>query len=279
MSERNLTCEGLVTVCIPVFNCEEFIASAIQSVLSQSYTNIELIILDNKSEDRTLEIVLNFTDPRIVVIRNPENIGMARNWSRCIHVGRGEYLKILPADDVIEKDCIERQVAVFKHPGPVIGLVASARKVINEKGRVIIKYNGFARKSGYIDPKVAIKKIVQSGGNPLGEPGAILMKSSAARMIGDFSLDQPYTIDIDYWCRLLDMGGMFYISSPLSSFRISPGSESVSLIKKQNTEVVWFIKQLHSKYQFVTFLDLCCGVLASRLKSIVRLILYRMVLN
>jgi len=74
----------LVSVCIPVFNGERFIALTIDSVLRQTFTDFELIIVDDHSSDRSLEIISAYTDNRLRVVVNDHNPGAEGNWNRCL---------------------------------------------------------------------------------------------------------------------------------------------------------------------------------------------------
>src|SRR5450830_1172162 len=129
----------LVSVCIPVHNGASFIRRTIESVLDQSYKNIELIVLDNASTDRTKEIVSSFRDDRIRFILNSENIGLQRNWNKALVEAKGDYIKLLPADDLIYMNCIERQVEVFQEFAlENIALVCSGRDIIDSAGKMIV---------------------------------------------------------------------------------------------------------------------------------------------
>jgi glycosyltransferase involved in cell wall biosynthesis len=81
-----------VSVCIPVYNCEAYLANTIRSVLAQSLTDFELVIIDNASTDRTAEIISGFEDPRLRSLRNEKNLGMMGNWNRCLEEARGEFI-------------------------------------------------------------------------------------------------------------------------------------------------------------------------------------------
>ena len=83
-----------VSVCIPVFNGARFIAAAIESVLRQTFTDFELIIVDDHSSDRSLEIISGFHDDRLRVVVNERNLGAEGNWNRCLTESKGIYLKM-----------------------------------------------------------------------------------------------------------------------------------------------------------------------------------------
>ena len=81
-----------ISVLIPLYNAEKFIAQAIESVLQQTFTDFEIIIVDNFSTDTSFEIARKYTnDNRVKLFQNPQNIGMVRNWNQCILYATGKY--------------------------------------------------------------------------------------------------------------------------------------------------------------------------------------------
>ena len=95
-----------VSILIPVYNREAFIAACVQSALEQTFTDFEIIIVDNASTDTTWKICQQIAeqDKRIRIFRNERNIGPVRNWRRCIEEARGVYGKILWSDDLISEE-------------------------------------------------------------------------------------------------------------------------------------------------------------------------------
>jgi glycosyltransferase involved in cell wall biosynthesis len=107
-----------VSICIPVYNMARFLPEAVESVLGQTCTDIELLIADNASTDGTYEIALDYArrDSRVRVVRNDTNIGANPNFAKCFDLVRGEWLKFVCADDWLGPDCIERMLAASR-PG------------------------------------------------------------------------------------------------------------------------------------------------------------------
>lgn len=99
-----------VSVICPTYNCEKFVSETIQSVLSQSYSNIELIIVDDCSTDKTIEIVKSFSDKRIKLIVNKTNSGAAFSRNVALKAATGEYIAFLDGDDVWLKDKLSNQI-------------------------------------------------------------------------------------------------------------------------------------------------------------------------
>jgi len=104
----------LVTVGIPSFRSERFIAEAIASVLSQDVASLEVVVADDASDDRTVEIARGFDDPRVRVLTSETNLGAGRNWNRVLDEARGRYVKVMGHDDVLVPGSLAAQVAVLE---------------------------------------------------------------------------------------------------------------------------------------------------------------------
>lgn len=107
----------LVSVIMPAYNCERFIAEAIRSVLTQTYTNWELLIVDDCSTDKTADIVASFDDPRIHYMRNKQNEGAALTRNKALREAKGRYIAFLDADDLWAPEKLEHQVAFMEKNG------------------------------------------------------------------------------------------------------------------------------------------------------------------
>jgi glycosyltransferase involved in cell wall biosynthesis len=113
----------LVSIGMPVFNGENFVHKAIDSVLAQSFTDFELIICDNASDDATGEICRRYAvrDRRVRYVRNPRNIGAGPNFDHCFHLARGTYFQWAAHDDMLAPDYVARAVAALEqHPAAVL---------------------------------------------------------------------------------------------------------------------------------------------------------------
>src|SRR5690606_25904165 len=113
-----------VSLFIPVYNTELFIAQTIESVLAQTFTDYELIIVDDCSTDSSYEICKSYADrdPRIKLYRNEQNLGMMPNWNKGISLATGKYFMKLDADDLIHKEFVERSFRILEEKEHV-GLV------------------------------------------------------------------------------------------------------------------------------------------------------------
>ena len=265
----------LVSVCIPVHNCAAYIDQAIESVLAQTMSDWELVILDNASSDGTAAIARSYIDHRIRIVENSQNLGLEANWNKALQASRGEYIKLLPADDYLLPRCLETQVAA-------LALEVSRKAVLTCCGRRIISPAGdtlltrrFSRRDGYSPGSAAIRKIVRSGTNLLGEPGAILFRRDVLQLTGPFSASLLYVIDVDLWMRILLCGDLFTLAEPLCAFRLSAGSNSVELAALHSHHFSSFIWKLYADPRYsVHRLDAYQGILMSQLLSWARRLVY-----
>jgi len=106
---------AFISVIMPVYNRAEFIGEAIQSILSQTYKNFELIIIDDASTDNTLKVISEFTDDddRILLLKNKKNEGVAATRNRGIEIAKGEFIAFMDSDDISLPQRFEKQVKIF----------------------------------------------------------------------------------------------------------------------------------------------------------------------
>ncbi len=128
-----------VSVMMPVYNRERYVGEAIESILSQTFTNFELIIVDDGSTDNSLNIINSFSDKRIRVYQNDQNSGIGYTRNRLLELSKGQYLAVLDSDDVAFPNRLEEQVS-FLDANEDYGLVGSWAELIDENSRPLKKY-------------------------------------------------------------------------------------------------------------------------------------------
>lgn len=105
-----------ISVCIPVYNRRSTVRRALDSVLSQTYQDFEIVAVDNASPDGTFETLVEYAkkDPRVRAYRNDTNVGAVRNWMKCVEYSRGELIKIVFSDDWLLPDALDAFVSALK---------------------------------------------------------------------------------------------------------------------------------------------------------------------
>jgi len=248
-----------VSVCIPVYQGERFLAETIRSVLDQSFRDLELVILDNASTDTSGEIARSFGDPRIRVERNATTVSQADNWNRVVQLCRAPLVKLVCADDLLHPRCLELQVGPME-ADPGLAVVASRRHMIDEQSRVIVPRRGLARLIGVRTGMEVARRVVRNGANPVGEPGGVLFRREDFFTAGGWRADRTFVMDLDLWMRLLQYGEFLGLPETLAAFRIGLGSVSADNEQAIYDEQRALIEELgESDFYKVRAVDLAVG--------------------
>lgn len=253
-----------VSVLIPVYNRESFIGECIRSALAQTFSDIEVIVVDNASTDGTWGICRQFaaTDSRVRVFRNSNNIGPVRNWISCVEHARGEYAKILFSDDLLESNCVEKMICELSDPR--VGFVFCATRNGESKANSKLHYSG--SKSTLLSREEYLKLLLAYKA-PFS-PGAILFRTCDLRrnLHCDFRTAtlQPFAshgAGPDVMVSLLTMLSypfVFRLDEPLVFFRAHEGSFSVSNRNNQITEgytsvIAFFLKNYYGWWWWIRY--------------------------
>lgn len=131
-----------VTIGLPVYNAEMYVADAIGSILAQTYSEFTLLVADNASTDGTLEIVQAFAarDERLVVMESDANRGAAWNFNRVFGASRSPFFKWAAADDLLAPACVERCVAALEGAPREVVLAFPRTQIIDGEGKVVGDY-------------------------------------------------------------------------------------------------------------------------------------------
>ena len=208
-----------VSVCIPVYRGEQFLAETIRSVLAQTYRDFELVILDNASPDGTGRIARSFQDGRIRVETNPTVLPQPQNWRRAVELCRAPLIKLVCADDLLHPRCLELQ-AVLMDLDPGVAVVAARCNMIDESSRVLVSHRGLGGMTGRRTLVEVARGVVRSHANPIGDPGGVLFRREHYDTVGGWNPERNFAMDLDLWLRLLRHGEFFGRSESLAATRI-----------------------------------------------------------
>jgi predicted O-linked N-acetylglucosamine transferase (SPINDLY family)/GT2 family glycosyltransferase len=261
----------LVSVLIPTYNGEAFIAEALHSALSQTYQNLEIIVSDDHSTDKTLNIVqqIQCNSPISLGVFTHPNYGLVGNLNFCLKQARGKYIKFLFQDDLLEPNCIEEMVNLAEQD-PNIGLVFSPRRVIIAVGSESNPLCQAAyRGTKDLHQKWSKLQSIQSGKtlltdpnclkgtpNKIGEPTTVLIPKAVMDHLGGFDANLQQLLDADLWFRILGHYNVGFVNQSLSCLRIHSGQQTQKNISKgQNLkDYQRFYQKLlfHSDYEFLS---------------------------
>ncbi len=229
-----------VTICVPVYNCEQFIDSCLESALTQSYDDFECLVIDNASTDSTLDRVMAFGDPRIRVLRNRENIGPIANENRCIREASGDLIQFLHGDDRLLPSCLSRLVPTFEDAS--VGLAFARRRIESRDPKwasLIGNLHTPLEPLGDLnDGMNIIRRYVDSGtkGNWIGEPTSVMLRRSVLIEVGGFDPRPRSYCDMELWLRVLARSNAAWIDSELTVRNQHP--ENLSALY-ESADVAW----------------------------------------
>ena len=181
-----------VTVLLPVYNSEKYIAQAIESILNQTFRNFELLIIDDGSEDSSVKIVQSYSDPRIRIVKNLQNLGLVQTLNRGITLIKSEYLARMDADDIALPDRLEKQL-LFMQARPEVGLLGGAIQLMDENGD----------KQGKITVPINdsyLLKFWLHFENVIKHP-TVMLRTELLVKTGIYDADFIYNEDFDLWTR------------------------------------------------------------------------------
>ncbi|MBD2103619.1 glycosyltransferase [Leptolyngbya sp. FACHB-261] len=182
----------LISVVIPVYNGEKTIQETVDSVLKQTFTDFELLIINDGSQDSTLEILSNIQDPRLKILSYP-NAGLAASRNRGTAQATGEFIAFLDADDLWTTDKLEAQLQALQ-ANPQAAVAYSWTDYINDASQFIQAGTHMTR-NGSVLGQLLVTNFVENGSNPL-------IRKQALLEVGDFDESLTAAEDWDMWLRL-----------------------------------------------------------------------------
>ncbi len=210
----------VLSVCVPTYNGEAYVAEALHSILQQTYAAFEVIVVDDGSTDGTLEIVqaVADTDARVRVYRNPHQRGIPGNWNACVGFARGQYVCVFHQDDVMLPDNLARKMAVFE-TDPTLSLVHSLVEPLVEAGAPT-GWGDWMEKAEadfVADGLVYFRKLVL-GGNCICAP-TVIVRREQLQAVGGFDESLGYACDYETWMKLCVEGRVGFVHQALVCYR------------------------------------------------------------
>lgn len=201
-----------VTVLMSVHNGGEYLAGAVRSVLTQTFHDFEFLIIDDCSTDASLQVAASFDDPRIRIIRNNRNMGLAISLNKGFDLARGKYIARMDSDDVCRPDRLERQLAWLKSH-PTVGACGSWVRYIGPGGGKTVRY--------YSDTSLAKASLLF--GPPMAHPAVLLRRDLFLEHGLVYDTTFRHAQDYDLWERASHHFPLSNVPRVLLDYRIHPG--------------------------------------------------------
>lgn len=197
----------LVSVIMPVFNGEKYLHDAIESILNQSFSDFEFIIINDGSTDSSFQIIKCFNDDRIKVI-DQKNLGLIHSLNNGLNIAKGKWIARMDADDIAYPNRLEEQIKYIDEKIAVIGCQAI---IINSNGQKIGETR-FDQNS-----EIIYKKLLRLQSSII-HPGALINKEKLL-IVGGYDQKMKFSEDFDLWIRLSRIGKLININKSLLSLR------------------------------------------------------------
>lgn len=208
-----------ISVCLPVFNGERYLAEAIESILNQAEKDFELLIADDCSTDGSWQLIEGYAkkDPRVRAWKNEQNLGLFGNWNLTMKEAKGRYIKPFAQDDFCKPELLSAlSAALDAHPE--VSLAGTAREYFD--GTKVYAIEPDARKyyrDKQFDGKDITLKFLLDGENVVGFPPAVMFRRE--HLGAGFDARYYHCGDVEFFMRLLQEGDYYFLYRPLVSYR------------------------------------------------------------
>lgn len=243
-------CKPAISIVLPVYNCESYVADAIQSILNQSFANFELIIINDGSTDGSGSIARHFKelDARVIIIEQ-ENKGLVFSLNKGIEIAQAEYIARMDADDISMPNRLKLQYEKMNEDSQ-IAVLGSFTKIIDEHGQEVGL--GF-----YPVHSNDVTRLLYRG-SPVAHP-AVMMRKKVVQAVGGYREKFLHCEDYDLWLRIIETGYVIAnLPKLLLKYRVH--TNNISFIHRQQQEINSNIAILTHRIRCMGYPDPLIGV-------------------
>ncbi|PPK93265.1 glycosyl transferase family 2 [Nonlabens xylanidelens] len=237
---------SLISVILPAYNAEKYLAQAIDSILNQTCLYFELIIINDGSTDRTEMIIQSYSDNRIKYYNNEINLGLIGTLNRGLELAKGKYIARMDADDISFLDRFHKQFDFLEN---------NEDYVICSSSRIEFYQDNTKKHITFLPETNEEITIAKHFSTPFTHP-AVMMRNSVIKLYKlQYLNDYKYSEDYEFWIRLLEYGKGYNFVKPLISYRIvQEGQTSTGVKNKVQRELI--IKAIQKKALLLSNIDL-----------------------
>ncbi len=237
MTNKN---QPLVSICVPTYNGEKYLAETLTCILNQTYQNLEILVVDDQSSDSTLDVVKEYQkkDVRIRLFVNDSNLGLVANWNRCIELASGDWIKFQFQDDLMLPKTLERMQNLAQRLN--VRLVLTDREYFFEEGipdfssHLLRISNDFVGEHK-VPPDYFFNCLLETrlNENFIGEPILGLIHKDFIEQIGCYDERLKQIVDLEYWLRAGLTEPIGFVSDRLHQFRVHGTSQGAKNASKR----------------------------------------------
>jgi glycosyltransferase involved in cell wall biosynthesis len=231
-----MTCMPKITVLLPVYNCELYVQKAVESILNQTYTDFEFLIIDDASTDATVTLIKKLEDSRIQLIEKPINSGYTNSLNYGLQMAKGKYIARMDGDDISFPERFAKQIAYLEtHPEVVV--CGTTYKIIGNDKPIALPENHEAIKLGLL------------WGNCISHPSVMIRKKILDEYSIKYDTSKEPAEDYDMWVRLLALGKLHNLQEVLLEYRLYGNQVSRKRAEEQKKN------DIATKLQLLQYLD------------------------
>lgn len=242
-----------ISVIMPVYNSEAYIRYAIESILNQTFSDFEFIIIDGASKDKSYEITQKYAqnDGRIVSLKTDENIGLIETLNMAIRIARGKYIARMDADDISLLDRLSKQFE-YMEKNPEIGISGGTMQIVDMNGRVI------GQRSYHLKDEEIRKNIFRH--SPFSHP-LIIIRKSVLDKAGFYDPEYNDAEDYELYFRIGKYAKFGNLVDILLKYRVHKNSVTISKIKKMEARTLEIRKKYSNGNGYsMTLFDEACNL-------------------
>lgn len=226
-----------ITVLMPVYNCELYIREAVDSILNQSFTDFEFLILDDASTDQTVLVIKEYNDPRIQLIEKPINTGYTNSLNYGLQLAKGKYIARMDGDDISFPERFAKQIS-FLEANPKTIVCGTSYKIVKNDKKISIPESNDAI-------KLALLK-----GNCICHPSVMIRKEVIDKFSIFYDTTKEPAEDYHAWVKLLPYGELHNMQDVLLEYRLHTTQVSRKRVQEQKRI------DIEMKFQLFKYLDL-----------------------
>ncbi len=210
---------------MPVYNSEHYIREAIESILSQTYTDFQFLIIAAAATDQTISIINSYHDPRINLIEKPKNTGYTKSLNLGLKKAKGKYIARMDSDDISLPERFEKQISFFE-ANPEYILCGTSYSIMDQDKKILLPET---------NEKIRLNLLHS---NCIAHPSIMLKRKILEKYSLQYNPEMEPSEDYDLWVRLLSKGKLHNLQEVLLKYRMHNSSVSRKRIKEQEISAI-----------------------------------------